>query len=475
MSSIKKNYLYNVIYEILIIVIPLITSPYISRTLGADSIGIYSYRFTIVSYFVLFARLGIVNFGSRSIASAKSKMEKNIVFSNTLCLQVMLACVMLIFYVMTIFVFDEDRMDISLVLVLYLVSAAFDINWFFFGIEKFKVTITRNIVIKILSTACIFLFIKSKDDLLLYAVILAISGVVGQILVFPYLRGEVSLVKPTISLMKNQFISIFVLFIPQIAVSLYKMMDKIMIGNYCPEAELGLYEYASMIVGIPLGFITSLGTIMLPRISSLMSKNEKEKSLEYTRTSLIFAFSLSVALAFGLAGIADTFIPFYLGEEFSGAVTLLKGLAFTVPFIAWANVVRTQYLIPSKKDKEYIISLFMGAAANIIINIILIPRYYAWGAVIGTIVAEGIVCIVQSFMARRYLSLVKYTIECSWFVLFGGIMYFCVIMIGKQGFNMVTKIITQVLIGILVYVIPSLFYTQNFLKIDVLSVLKKGR
>lgn len=466
MSSVKKNYIYNVIYEILIIVIPLITSPYISRVLGAEQVGVYTYCYSIVSYFVLFSRLGIVNHGSRSIAGAKTEEEKNSVFSNTLAIQFLLAIMMIILYVCYFTFFDLEYHTMSLIMLAYLVAAAFDVNWFFFGVEKFKITVTRNIVIKIISTVLLFLFVKKADDVWKYGLILGLSQLIGQIAVWPYLRKYVKFVKPKLKEMKLQFISIFILFIPQIAVSLYKMMDKIMIGYYCTKDQLGFYEYASMIVNLPLGFITSLGTVMLPRISSLMKDgNNSKRTLEYTHYSLVFAIALSVAFAFGISAIAPSFVPFYFGDEFVPTVELLIGLSSTLVFIAWANVVRTQYLIPSKKDKEYIISLFSGAAVNIVINVILIPKYQAWGAVIGTIAAEIVVCLVQTYMSRKYLPICKYLSETGGFLIIGIFMFCVVRVVALIKVSVVISICLQISIGALVYLLLTYIYVRFIIKL----------
>lgn len=474
MSSVKRNYIYNVIYEVLIIVIPLITSPYISRVLGAEQVGIYTYCYSIVSYFVLFARLGIVNHGSRSIAGAKTEEERNKIFSNTLVIQIFLTILMIILYVLYFSFFDLEYHTMSVIMLTYLVAAAFDVNWFFFGVEQFKITVTRNIIIKLISTTLLFFLVREPSDLWKYGLILGFSQLGGQVAVWPYLKRYVKFVKPELKEIKPQFIAIIILFIPQIAVSLYKMMDKIMIGHYCTKSQLGFYEYASLIVNLPLGFITSLGTVMLPRISALMKDGNNKKSLEYTHYSIIFAVALSTAFAFGLSAIAPVFIPFYFGEEFAPASELLVGLSITLMFLAWANVVRTQYLIPSKKDKEYIISLFCGAAANVVINVLLIPKYQAWGAVIGTIVAEVTVCVLQTFMSRNYVPVWKYIKECIGFIFNGFIMFVGVRLIAEIKCCTLLSLALQVIAGVVIYCILMWLYVQKILHIPVIKIILKN-
>ena len=472
MNSIKKNYFYNVIYEVLVIVIPLITSPYISRVLGPDGIGVYTFRFSVANYFLLFARLGIQNYGTRSIAGAKTQVEKDTIFSSILFLQIILAVTtMLIYGVYTFFVPDNQR-ALAYLMMSYLVSSVFDVTWFFFGIEQFKITISRNIVIKVLSTLLIFILVRHKEDLFKYASILAAGNFIGQIALLPYLHGRVKITKIKAKTVLCVAKPIVILFIPQIAVSLYKMMDKIMVGSMCIKSQLAYYEYASMIVGLPLGFITSLGTIMLPRTAALLRDGQEEKSKEYMYYSMLFSVGLSFAFSFGISGISPVFVPFYFGSDFSPTSKLLIGLSISLPFISWANVIRTQYLIPKKHDKEYIISLFCGAIANIIFNVLLIPKLEAFGAVIGTIVAEVVVCLVQTFFVQKAISLRKMFEGSMGFCGIGIIMILIISIIPKFGFSEIITLLLQVIIGMLLYMGFSIIYLRFVLRID-LKQLKR--
>lgn len=471
MSSIKKNYLYNALYEILVIIIPLITSPYISRVLGAEGIGVYTYHYTVVTYFLLFARLGIQNYGTRSIAGAKTKEERNEIFSSVLLIQIILSVIVLAAYLVYVFLCSKEEKVLAVLLMSYLVSSILDVNWFFFGIEQFKITVSRNIIIKLFSTALIFIFVKQEQDIFIYAIILAFCNFLGQAALWPYLKGNIRIIKPRLTAIMTSLKPIIILFIPQIAVSLYKTMDKIMVGSMCIKSELAFYEYASMIVGLPLGFITSLGTVMLPRTSALLKVGNEQKSREYMHYSILFSVGLSWAFAFGISGVSTIFVPFYFGESFSPTSKLLIGLTLTIPFISWANVIRTQYLIPKKRDKEYIISLFCGAGANLLINALLIPRLFAWGAVIGTIVAEIIVCLVQTYYVNREIPVSGYFKECLPFMFIGGIMYGVIKAIELLPVHALIIVCIQVFCGIFVYLGLSYLYIRYWLKMDVTKVL----
>lgn len=473
-KSVRKNYLYNILYEILVIIIPLITSPYLSRILGADGIGIYTFQFSIVSYFILFAKLGIVNHGSREVAKVATKHDRSVLFFNILVIQIVASVLVLMSYAFYIrYICQESERLLACILTIQIVASAIDINWFFFGLEEFKLTSIRNMLIKIVNTALIFLLIKCKDDIYKYAFILAICQLFGQLLIWIKLKGRIEYVHPTVQEVKKNLKPILVLFIPTIAVSLYKLMDKIMLGGMASKVELGYYEYGSLFIGIPLSFITSLGTVMLPRISGLAEKGNIRGSLIYTRHTMLFVSALSFALSSGLAAIAPTLIPWYLGEEFRPSINILIYLSSDLIFLSWANVIRTQYLIPYRHDKEYIISLFCGAGLNLFINFLLIKRYGAMGAVIGTIAAEFLVCFMQTYFSRKALEIKVYLKQAIGFPIIAAIMFINVRLVATIHLPVIYSVLLQILFGAVIYTILSVIYLRVILKYPLRDIVKR--
>lgn len=475
MSSIKKNFSYNIIYQVLIIILPLITAPYISRTIGAEGSGIYSYTYSIANYFALFAMLGLNNYGNRSIAKCKDDKEKlSREFSSIYSLQIITSVLVILVYVIYISLFDNKYFTNALIQLIYLVSTCFDINWLFFGLEKFKLTVTRNTIIKILSAISIFIFVKDKNDLIVYTIIMAGTTLITQLSLWPFLRKEIKFIKPRFKDIVKHIKPNLILFIPVIAVSIYKVMDKIMLGNMSTMEDVGYYEYADRITNIPLTFITALGTVMLPRVSNLVSKGEKSKIKFYFDKSMQFVLFLSIAICFGLIVVAPEFVPIYLGEEFAQSGTIVQCLSFTIIFAACANVIRTQYLIPNEKDKSYIVSVSVGAIVNFVINMILIPKYQAVGAAIGTVFAEFSVMLVQIIAVIKEIDLKKYLKYFIRFIVSGLVMYILLISLDNLIFNKYILIAVQVLLGILVYfTLNYKFILENIQYIPVLNKLKK--
>lgn len=461
MSSIKKNFAYNVVYQLLLIVLPLISTPYVSRVLGSEGVGTYTYTYTVANYFMLAAMLGVKNYGNRSVAAVReNRRQLSKTFWEIYGIQFLGSLVALIVYFIYVFCIMREYHFIAFLQTLFVLSACLDISWLFFGMEKFKITVTRNIVIRIVNLACIFLFVKDRGDLWIYTLIMALGTIFSQGYLWLYAGRLVDWHRPKIRELRKHVMPELVLFIPIIAISLYTMMDKVMLGIMSSMAEVGYYESAAKILNIPLGIITALGTVMLPRMSNLAAKGRKNESKIYIYNSIVFAMFLAVGMMFGIAGIAEDFVPLFLGEEFEICILLIWVMAPTVTFIAWANVIRTQHLIPNHEDKSYVISVILGAVVNLSVNALLIPRFQALGAVIGTVCAEGSVCIGQTVMVRKKLQIARFLKDTACFWLFGGIMFIVIQMISGLFGNRVAGLMAEIIIGGIVYVLMSgIYYT----------------
>lgn len=457
----------------LLIVVPLVTTPYISRVLGANQIGLYSYSSAISKYFVIFAMLGLSNYGNRSCAMVRNDRKKlSKTFWEIYGMQFFTSVICIVAYVFFVTFGIIENKAIYWIWILYVVSAMLDISWLFFGVEAFKLTATRNIIIKLGSVACIFLFVKSQSDLWIYVLVVAGSFFLNQLALWPYLSRYVEWYKPTINGILCHFVPNLVLFIPVVAVSLYKYMDKIMIGFMSTMEQAGYYEQTEKIINIPLGLINALGTVMLPRMSNYAATGNKNKARDLICKSMIFVCFLSSALAFGIAGIAPTFTPFFFGDDYTPCILLITAIAPTCIFIAWANVIRTQYLIPDKKDKSYIISVSLGAAVNLVVNAALIPGMGAMGAVVGTIFAEGSVCAAQTLMVRKVLPIPQYLKNGMPFLVFGILMFFVVRFLGNINMPIMLSLMVQIAFGALLYLSLSFAYVYCFHKDLIIALLK---
>ncbi len=460
MKSLKQNLIYNLLYQLFIFMVPLITTPYLARILGKEMIGIYSYHYSVAYYFVLFGMLGLNNYGNREIAKIRDDDEKkNKTFWSIYGLQIITGVIFSLLFILYNIIFNSNDI-MSWIMIIYVISVIFDINWFFWGLEEFKLTVIRNVLIKLFSVVLILLFVKDKTDIYLYGIIMTLSMLVSVLVLWPYLKGRVSFYKPTWIEIKKHIKPNLILFIPVIAVSIYKVMDKVMLGNLASFQEVGLYDYAEKIIAIPIACVNALGTVMLPRMSNLAGKNMCEKESNIVEKSLVVGLFLSSSMAFGLMAIADIFVPFFYGQGYEKCIILFYILLPSCMFLAVANVIRTQYLIPHCKDKIYVVSIVLGAIVNLIINILLIPNLKSIGAAIGTLIAEMTVCTYQLVCVRNSLSIKKLYSDMISIILITGIMFLVVYFIPYFKNDILTLII-KILVGCIICFIGLMLKYKN--------------
>ena len=461
MSSLKKNLAYNVAYQILVIILPLITAPYVSRVLGADGLGTYSYIFSIVTYFGLFGMLGIANHGNRSVALVRDNRQKvSEAFSNTYIIQLCTTVIALLLYFLFIYCWFSGDKTIAYIESIIVLSYVLDITWFFFGLEQFAVTVTRNAIIKIATVVAIFIFVRSREDLWIYALIMSCGMLFSQIYLWLRIRKYADFCKPSWSQVKSNIKPVLMLFIPAIAYSIYKLLDKVMLGAMSSMSQVGLFDNAEKIINIPSSLITAFGTVMMPRITVLLGTGDEHRISYLNKISVRYFTLLVVGAAFGLAGICNVLAPVYFGSEFVGSAPIIAGLGFSLIFGTWANVIRTQYLIPNKLDKPYVISSVIGALANLAVNIILIPKFAGIGAMIGTIIAEFTVFFVQLILVRRSFPMSQYLQPVLFLFPIGMIMFAVVYWIGAYMGNTIITLIIQILVGGFLYLSGSMVYLK---------------
>lgn len=454
MKSMKSNFLYSISYQILILILPLITTPYLARMLSADSIGTYSYTQSFASYFVLFSMLGINNYGNRSIAQARdNRVKLSETFWGIFYLQLLLSIIMCSIYLYIILSSSLNNKNIYILQLFYVMSAAFDINWFYFGIEKFKITVIRNSIIKLIQTIAIFTFVKKQSDIAIYTFIIAFGTLLSQLAVWPFLSREVDFKTPQLKDMKKHVKPNFILFIPVIAISIYNIMDKIMLGILCEDSEVAYYTYAQVIAQIPVSIITALGMVMMPRISNLVAQKNFEASSKLIQKTMDYVVILSIPLAFGLAGIAQNFVPWFYGDDFKRCGVFVIWFTPTIVIKSIAHVIRTQYLLPYSKDRIYNCSVIIGAITNLVFNLFLIPELSGIGAIISTILAESIVCVIQLISSRNTFNIKEHIKDVSIYSLFGAVMFILVFSLSNILKNRIYTLLLQITIGGIFYLL----------------------
>lgn len=458
-SSIKKNLSYQTIYHVILTILPLITAPYLARTLGVTKQGIFSYTNSIVSYFTLFAMLGIANHGTRCIAQHKDEYDKRSnKFSSIFTVQLLSSGVAMIVYLFYLVVLCKENQDISLIQTISIIACFLDINWLFLGMEDFKFVVIRNTIIRIIIVFLIMILVKKPSDLWIYALLMSGAPLISNCILWMKYHTYIHFTKPKITEIKEEIKPILILFIPLLAMSFYHIMDKTMLGILSTYEEVGYYYNADKVINIPIGIITGISAVLFPR-SVIYLQKSKEVFIDFFKKGLEGIIVVSVALSFGIASISNEFTPFFFGSNYSPCIILIIVLSPVMIVKAVSSIVRYQYLIPKKKEKYFIYSVFSGAIVNFIVNLLLIPKYGSMGAVIGTLAAETISCLMQFIFIKKDLNIIKVVLNTICYLLIGICMFAIVRYIASiLSINIITKIIFEVLSGGIVYIVLVLLF-----------------
>lgn len=448
LSSTRTNFIFNAIYQLSTILVPLITMPYLSRVIGPAGLGEYSFAYSVAFYFTIFIKLGLNNYGNRTIAYVKDDKEAlSKTFWEIYCFQLFLGVILFAIYIVYSVFFSPNK-TLGIVMGIFVFSSIIDINWCLYGLEKFKVTSTRDVITKILVTLCIFMFVKCPEDVWLYAFLYSMGMFINQLIVIPLAKGEISFCKVRAEDVFKHIKPNLVLFIPVVAVSIYRAMDKIMLGIMSTNIELGYYHGAENVIRVPMAFVTALGTVMLPRMSNMIARGENKKRVEGTfDKSIVFAMFLATSICFGIMAVSREFVPIFYGPGYEKCNFLFYIILPGSMFEAFANVIRTQYLIPRKKDKIYVFSLGIGAAINLIMNLILIPRYDSVGAAIGTFSAYATVCVVQAICVFKEANIGRNVVNSIPFVISGIAMFLLLWSYTPNVSNDVLALFVKIIIG----------------------------
>jgi len=450
--KIVKNYFYTVGYNILILLTPLLTVPYISRVLGPTGVGINASTNSVITYFLLFGTVGITIYGNREIAFIRDNYkERSQTFWEIEFLQII--TITLAYLAFLLFLLFEHQFKLYFFYQsFYIIAGAFDISWYFMGLEDFKKTVLRNTLVKLISLLAIFTFVKNQNDTGIYILILSISQLLGNITLWPYLRKSVD--RPnwhSLHLFRHLRPSV-ALFIPQIATTVYLALNKTMLWQLDSVAASGFYDYSDKLVKLILALVTATGTVMLPHIANLYMKSQIEKVKEYLYASFDFVLSISIPMAFGVAGIATSLAPWFFGPKFASVNVLLMIEAPVIVLIGISNVLGQQFLLPTKRTKDYTISVTIGAVVNILCNIPLIILWGVQGAMFATLFSELCVTAYQMYVTRNDLSIQRLMNSFLKYLFAGLVMFIVVYQLNINMKISASSLVEQMIIGLLIYV-----------------------
>ncbi len=455
MGSLKKNFLFTASYQLINMLLPLITAPYISRVLGAQTLGTYTYTFTLAGYFLMFANLGFSFHGRRIIAANKGERATiSRSFTEIYMLQLIAAAGVTACYLLYVaFIADKSFRILYLIQILYVASSIVDISWLFFGVENFKTTSIRNFAIKFITVVAIFLFVKSPDDVTMYALIMAGGTFLSQVVLWIGVPCIVDIKREYWSFNFAHVKRSVILFIPVIAVSLYTVMDKLMLGRIAGMDELAFYENAHKVISVPVGLITAFETVMLPRMVNLTAKKDTYRVNKLLDESFSLVMMAGAPMMCGLMAVSELLTDIMFGSAFERTADVMVILSITILFTLWAGIIRKEILVPRNLDKEYVISVFFGAVINLGLNFVLIPKYGSTGAAYATVAAEAGVCIYQTVITRKTQPYKKHLTNNFLFLLASIVMGVFVYVVSRLLPSTVLSLVSVVFIGILVYAV----------------------
>lgn len=439
--------------------IPLVTTPYLTRTLGSEPLGVYSYTYTIALYFTYFVLLGLNQYGNREIAKAKGNRESlSRTFWSIYLGQVCIGAAVFALYLVFALSQSGATGACSLIWAIWVFAEVADIGWLFYGLEEFRVITIRNVLIRVGVVVAIFAFVKGPDDLWLYCALQAASFALNSAVLWVLARKRISWYRVGVREVAAHIRPSLVLFAPVIAISCYTQLNKLILGYCSGMSQVAFYDNADKVVTIPLTFIQSLGTVLLPRMSSVLADGDRRRAEAYLSDSFWLSAVMSFALFFGISGVSQTFVPLFFGDGFDACETLLPLLALIIPACSVSGVIGNQFLIPSERDSLYLKSVLAGAVINVLLCLLLVPSFAAAGAATATVAAECIVAGVQLWYAKELLPLSRYFRESLPFMAFGIVEFFCIKLVCLSGLTAGLQLVAEIAAGALSFALLGLSY-----------------
>lgn len=459
MNRLVKNFLYQSSYQVLSIILPIITVPIVNKALGVEGIGLFNYITSITNYFVLVAGLGLAQYGIKEIAVARrSKEELSQKFWELQYFNLIISGIVVIMYIILSLMTNYP--------ILFLINSAlvfgtmFDISWFFAGIEDFKKIAIRNVVIKLVSFICIVLFINDREDLVYYFFIQAGSALMSQLSFWFLIKGKVNFLIPTIDSMFSHFKPALTFFLSKISSTIINNSTKTLLGLWVSNAAVGIFSNATLLTWVASTLISSINTVLLPRMSSI-AVNEKKKLSDILNNSVTVQVVLTIPLAMGIIVITPQMINWFYGKEFASITSIIPILAISMVFQQVHQAIGVGYNIPMNRMKQYNSRWVIACFVLIILNLILIPLLGVLGAsyaFAGTQIYLALARIIDmnkeiKFKPRKRVILNSFLASL---IMVGAIR------ITTYGLSsgLVTTII-QVIIGITIYLICSIVLKQH--------------
>ena len=403
-TSIKKNFVLNALLTISSIIFPIISSPYVSYYLGPSGTGKVGFASSIVSYFSIFAQLGIPTYGIRACAKVR---DNKVALSKTVMelfyINLFMTVIAYTFFVPALFFVPKMAGEKALFLIVSATMAfnAIGMEYLYKGLEEYQYITLRSIAFKFIAFVSLFVLIKSKEDYVIYGAITVFANVASNIMNFIHARRIVKFSRGVKLEFKKYIKPVSMFFAMSCATTVYLNLDNAMLGFMTTDDDVGYYGAAVKVKVILVALVTSLGSVLLPRASYYVETKQIEEFKRITQKAMKFVYVVSIPLVVFFVLFSRESILFLSGKEYIPAIPAMQVILPTVFFIGVTNIMGIQILVPLGKEKYVLYSEIVGAIIDLIINILLIPKYKAVGAALGTTIAELAVYGVQYYFLFR--------------------------------------------------------------------------
>ena len=471
-QSIAGNLVYQFLYQVITVVCPLFLAPYLTRILQSTALGVYTYVNSIAYYFVIIANLGIQRYGQRLISQKKhdSTLLRK-AFWSLYTLHACVSMVVIISYILFVHIVVKDNVAVFYFHLLYLLSVFFDITWLFYGLENFRIVVVFNSLIKVLEFILVFLLVKTVDDLIEYTIIINGGLLLSSIVLLPFAVKNVQPIRISIYDCMQHIKPMLVFTVSVVAVSLYTVFDKTLLGLMSSMDNVAFYDYSRRIMTVPISLTSVIGTVLFPRACRLVADGDTATQKWYFNLSALCVSAICVGSLFGILAVSDLFVVVYYGESFLPCGRILVSLSPIIYIVSMGDLIRTQFLIPNGMDSVFVKCLIYNAVINVCVSLLLIPFLDVYGAVIGTGCAELFGLIYQSYKCKQ---LFNYKVVLKDLLVF-GIIGLCMTIILNMLNGVVEQSIKGLIIlissGIVIFAILSSVYLLLFEKKTVRDVM----
>lgn len=475
MSSLKNNVVLNYINTLASIVFPLITFPYAARILLPEGIGLVNFQNSIIGYITLLSSLGIPLYAVREVARVRDNVEeRNRVTVEIALLSLILAAggYVIVFAVGELVPQINAHLSLFYILSLSILFTALGVSWFYTAIEDFKFITVRGLIIRALFVVALFLFVKSKEDLLIYGVIIVGSTVGNEFINFIHLRKFINIFKlnwSKVNIFRHLKPS-FSIFVLNLSVSLYVQLNPVMLGFLSDNTQVGYYTAGSKLSYIILSVVTSMATVLIPHVSNMIQVHDTEKYKQLITKVYHYYMALALPFTIGLIVLSVPLTLVICGNSFYEASYVTAITAPVIIFISITNIIGLQVLYPYGKENYVTYSTIGGAVINLIVDIPLILLWGSKGAAIATFCAELAVLLIQVRLGRSYIPF-KYFDDSSKLYVLSSILMGVAVYLTSGLFNKpIIQLLVPTCVGIVVYFL-ILYYKKDDILFSVLRYI----